>query len=112
MHKTLQRHLKRIYGEVELAPSECKQLVEVISKILTDYDKERSLIERSLEISSSELTESNQQLREEIIDANRRAKEMEYLNKMMVDRELKMVELKKEIVRLQEIIDNFQINKI
>ncbi len=101
MHKILERHIKRIYGDIEHVPVECLEMLKSVSKTFTDYDKEFSLIERSLEISSAELTEANQRLREEISVAHENAEELKRLNKTMIDRELKMIRLKEEIARLK-----------
>jgi len=102
MHKTLERQINRIYGSVDQIPEDAKPLVHIIDKTYEDYDKEHDLIERSLEISSKELTELNEKLRNEIEATESRAKKLEDLNEMMIDREIKMVELKKEIKELKE----------
>ncbi|MFT5180045.1 MAG: two-component system phosphate regulon sensor histidine kinase PhoR [Candidatus Paceibacteria bacterium] len=56
MHKTLERQIIRVYGSLDNLPKEAEALVTEISKTYGDYDKEHSLIDRSLEISSEELT--------------------------------------------------------
>lgn len=102
MHKTLERQIIRIYGSADSIPEEIKPLVQAINKTYEDYDKEHDLIERSLEISSKELTELNEKLRGEVETTEGRAKKLEDLNEMMIDREIKMVELKKELKELRE----------
>ncbi len=56
MHPTLVRQLRRATG---LAPEEVvspwKELLEAVERTYTDFDEDRALIERSLEVSSSEL---------------------------------------------------------
>jgi len=101
MHKTLERQLIRQFGSLANVPSECAPLIAIVAKTYSDYDAEYKLIERSLEISSAELTESNNNLRRENIEANDRAEKLAALNDMMIDREIKMVELKQEIKRLE-----------
>lgn len=101
MHKTLKRQLEKIYGSIEEIPKDIEGLVNAVSKTYEDYDKEYALIERSLDISSKELTETNNKLRDEVLSTKERALKLEKLNEMMVDREIKMVELKKEIEELK-----------
>lgn len=101
IHNTLERQLARIFGAPDQYPSECQALIDVVSKTYTDYDNDYKLVERSLDISSKELSESNIRLREENEAAHERAEKLESLNNMMIDREIKMVELKKEIKKLR-----------
>lgn len=57
MHKTLLRQLKHSFGELpELSP-EWSDLLHSVSETYEDFDRDRLLIERSLEISSTELKE-------------------------------------------------------
>lgn len=65
MHKILRRQIERYYGDIEHLPEEFKTFVEAVGKTYSDYEKEYALIERSLNISSKELTEINQELRKE-----------------------------------------------
>ena len=102
MHKTLERQIVRLYGTLENFPAEYENLLQVISKTYTGNDKEHALIERSLEISSKELTEANERLRQEITTTVERAEKLEKLNDLMIDREVKMVELKKNIKELKQ----------
>ena len=102
MHKTLERQIIRLYDALENFPAEHKDLLQVISKTYADNNREHALIERSLEISSKELTEANERLRQEIVAAIDRAEKLEKLNDIMIDREIKMVELKKDIKKLTQ----------
>lgn len=104
MHKTLERQIIRLYGALENFPAEHEKFLQVISKTYTDNDREHALIERSLEISSKELTEANKRLRQEITTTIERAEKLEKLNDLMIDREIKMVELKKDIKKLKQEI--------
>lgn len=101
MHKLLERQLKRQYGSIEKIPAEFMIFLETISKTYADYDREYALIERSLNISSKESQELNKGLRAEAEAAKKRTEELERFNRLIVDRELKMIELKKEIVKLK-----------
>lgn len=55
MHRTLERQLQHIYGTIDKVPPEIEKLLEVIGNTYDSFDKDRLLIDRSLEISSSEL---------------------------------------------------------
>lgn len=58
MHKTLIRQIRHAIGDTPDISSELQELFESISITYDDFDKDRTLIERSLEISSTELKES------------------------------------------------------
>lgn len=57
MHKTLERQLKHHITDPSALPADVKELLDAVSKTYEDYDKNRELSERSLEISSNELRE-------------------------------------------------------
>lgn len=55
MHKTLLRQLQRAFGDNPELSAECQDLLQMVSTTYEDFDKDRILSERSLEISSKEL---------------------------------------------------------
>ena len=55
MHRTLERQLKHIYGAINKVPPGIEKLLEVVASTYDSFDKDRRLIDRSLEISSREL---------------------------------------------------------
>lgn len=55
MHKTLLRQIQHAFGEVPAISPEWKRLLSAVSITYEGFDKDRTLIERSLEISSTEL---------------------------------------------------------
>lgn len=55
MHKTLVRQIQHALGDNPVISEELRELFESISVTYEDFDKDRALIERSLEISSEEL---------------------------------------------------------
>ncbi len=66
-NKLLERQLKRYrrkYGELS---EEANALLEVISKSYDHYERDRLLLERAMELSSEELTATNEKLRKEAI---------------------------------------------
>lgn len=102
MHKLLERQLKKQFGSLDKIPSEFLAFLEIVSKTYADYDHDYALIERSLGISSKESQELNAGLRAEAEIAKRRTEELERFNRLVIDRELKMLELKNEIERLKQ----------
>jgi len=65
MHKLLERQIKKIFGDTNNVPPDLSNFLEVISETYDGFDQDRGLAERSIELSSSELLEANQLLREE-----------------------------------------------
>jgi two-component system sensor kinase FixL len=73
MNKLLRRQIEKSLGSLEVVPQELGPLFDAISDAYDGFDEDRNLIERSLDISSSELSEINQRLRKEV--AERKAAE-------------------------------------
>ena len=101
MNKVLERQLKKVFGSLEAVPKNIETLLALVSNTYDSAEADRLLIERSLEISSRELGELNRLTREESDKVKLSLAETERMNKLMLDRELKMIELKKEIERLK-----------
>ena len=63
MHRLLQRQLRRYLGSDEDIPDELQRLVQAVNAAYLQSDDDRALLERSLELTSQELLERNEQLR-------------------------------------------------
>lgn len=63
MHKVLERQLKKAFGSLEAAPKGLEALLKLVDDAYVHYDEDRTLIERSLEISSRELVEQTSLLK-------------------------------------------------
>ena len=71
MHKLLQRQIKRHFGAAPLPDSVCR-LVDAIDQTYRLNDEDRALLERSLELSSEELNERYNDLKNQL-EVNRKA---------------------------------------
>ncbi|MCP5307014.1 MAG: hypothetical protein H6953_16340, partial [Chromatiaceae bacterium] len=65
MHPLLQRQLKRYYAGDDV-PDEMRRLLDAIDQAYRQNDQDRELLERSLEISSTELNERYEGLEEQL----------------------------------------------
>ncbi|MFT7507287.1 MAG: signal transduction histidine kinase [Acidimicrobiales bacterium] len=113
MHKTLERQLIRLYGSVDQVPPECQKLVVAVSQTYDDYESEYQLIERSLDISSAELTELNILLQKEIEIENKLTEKLRKEAKKVEEKvKLRTHELFLERAKLEKIAQNMQTGAI
>jgi PAS domain S-box-containing protein len=63
MHSLLKRQLKKIFGSPDSVPPDLKSFVDVVNEAYFNFDDDRLLLERSIEISSHELLEANTRTR-------------------------------------------------
>jgi len=63
IHSLLKRQLKKIFGSAEKIPKDFQEIIGVINEAYFNFDADRLLLERSIEISSQELLEANAQMR-------------------------------------------------
>lgn len=110
LHPTLKYQLNEYLNlkNITKLDDSLKNFILAINSTYLHNEKTNKLTEHTLEISTKELTKSNQQLQERIIQYNKREIENERLTKVMIGRELKMLELKKEIVGLKTEISNIK----
>lgn len=72
MHRLLRRQLRKHLGIQDEIPAELQSLVSAINEAYTDFDSDRAMLERSLELSSKELSDAHGQAnkaRQRLIDA-------------------------------------------
>ena len=62
MHRILERQIERNLGKRALSSPKWRAFFESISKIYTDFDEDRELLNRSLDLSSKEFLENNRRL--------------------------------------------------
>jgi PAS domain S-box-containing protein len=63
MHKLLSRQLAKVFGREGEVPAELVPFLEVVDTAYNQADHDRVLLERSLDLTSTELIEANQELR-------------------------------------------------
>jgi len=73
MHSLLERQLRRHVGTADSIPAAWADFIEAVNEAYQQADEDRELLERSLDLTSEELVERNERLRDEL----RRRKEAE-----------------------------------
>lgn len=63
MHSLIARQIKRCYGNIETLPGPCREFIKVVEQAYIQFDDDREMLERSLELSSDELLNANAELR-------------------------------------------------
>ena len=63
MHNLLRRQLKKQFGEAFIVPEQWRQFVHAVNDAYVQSDNDRSMLERSLDLSSQELLEANRDLK-------------------------------------------------
>ena len=79
MNKLLQRQLQKHFGKADQVPENFIKLLNVISESYDHYEKDRKMIERSIELSSKEMIELNSQLKKEKEELKKAHKELKTL---------------------------------
>ncbi|MBA4366022.1 MAG: hypothetical protein C0403_00080 [Desulfobacterium sp.] len=62
IHSLLKRQLKRHFGDTGDIPEEWKNFIDAVNDAYLEFDEDRSMLERSLELSSQELMQRNSEL--------------------------------------------------
>ncbi|MEM8536092.1 MAG: STAS domain-containing protein, partial [Chloroflexota bacterium] len=93
-HKLLLRQVKNHFGSFDAIPTDAQAFVDAVNDAYHQADADRALLERSLEISSQELTERYQRLQQELV-------EREQQDRALHLAEEEHVRLQEEIIRVQ-----------
>lgn len=56
MHRLLQRQIKRIFGDDSKFTDEMREFINSVDEAYKEFDVDRAMLERSLELSSLELS--------------------------------------------------------
>ena len=65
-HKVLVRQIRKILGENAVIPPEWEKLLEAINTTYLNFDEDRALTERSMDLSSKELLEINKSIEQKV----------------------------------------------
>ncbi len=63
IHSLLRRQIKKTFGSADNIPKDFQEILGAINEAYFNFDADRLLLERSIEISSQELLEANSQMR-------------------------------------------------
>ena len=63
MHSLLKRQLKRYAGNLDTGAGEYRQFIDEVNQAYVQFDDDRTMLERSLELSSQELLQANSEMR-------------------------------------------------
>jgi PAS domain S-box-containing protein len=63
LHSLLKRQLKRCFDESLSLPAEWQRLIAAVNDAYREFDTDRAMLERSLELSSQELLQANSEMR-------------------------------------------------
>src|ERR1043166_1867450 len=63
IHSLLKRQLKRCFGEGFATPREWQAFIEAVNEAYREFDVDREMLERSLDLSSQELLSANSEAR-------------------------------------------------
>lgn len=66
MNKLLARQVKKFFGDVKYVPSNLFPFLQIVNDTYDGLDQDRGLAERSIDLSSQELLDLNQRIREEV----------------------------------------------
>jgi len=101
-NRHLARQLKKHLGADFDPPEEWKHFLDAVNNSYDQYEDDRKLLERAMDISSEELFESNQRLRQE--------KQQQELLLKSLKESLQLLQLDSNLPFSKEIIDNDLLN--
>ena len=109
MNKTLARQIKRFLGEQPVLSPELEKLFQAISDAYDHTDSDRALIERTWDITSKELSQTNESLQESVHDLSKTKTAMlNLLEDLQLEKEgveKKVTERTKEVIEAKEKIE-------
>jgi len=113
MHRTLERQIKKYLADQSTRPEGWDSFLQAISDTYIHSDEDRALIERSLEISSQELTDKYQNLRASLEGAEELEKKLQS-EKLNVEEKIteRTMQFNNETARLQASINSLPIGLI
>ncbi|MES2432058.1 MAG: sensor histidine kinase [Bacteroidota bacterium] len=100
-NKLIARQAQKYLGGLDKVPENYHAFIKAISESYDHYEKDHRLLERSIEISSSEMIELNEQLRKETEQLKKAHEQLRTAEKLRLEKRLDEEKIKK----LHEITD-------
>ena len=63
MHSLLKRQIRRCFGDQLRLPEGCEEFISAVNTAYREFDADREMLERALELSSQELLQANSEMR-------------------------------------------------
>jgi signal transduction histidine kinase len=101
LNKLLQRQAQKYLGGLDKVPENYHAFIQAINESYNHYEKDHHLLERSIELSSTEMIELNEQLRKETEELKKAHDELRATEKIRLEKRLDEEKIKK----LQEITE-------
>jgi signal transduction histidine kinase len=99
LNKLLSRQAQKYLGGLDKVPENFHAFIQAISESYNHYEKDHHLLERSIELSSGEMIELNEQLKKETEELKKAHDELRATEKIRLEKRLDEEKIKK----LQEI---------
>jgi len=80
-NKLLIRQLQKHFGKLDKVPSSYTAIFQAISESYNHYEKNRNMIERSIDLSSNEMLELNRKLKNEAVEVKKHTDNLRKINK-------------------------------
>ena len=97
MHRLLRRQLRRNFGDSNTVPEEWQGFIDAVDQAYEQFDQDRNLLERSLDLSGQELMETNAKLRNVLDDLTHELSERKRAEEELKRRAVELVAVNSEL---------------
>lgn len=104
-HKVLERQIRKSFGKGAAIPPEFVTLLQIVSDTYKQYEDDRHLIEHTMDISSQELTATNQQLLEQKVALQVAYEQLRMTQEQLEETE-KVVKISKDLEEAYSLLEN------
>lgn len=87
MHRLLKRQVKKFVNRSGEVPEDLQKFIDAINLAYDDFDSDRRMLERSLELSSQELGDANQGLRKQTLELEEKITQINEMQRQLVMQE-------------------------
>ena len=107
LNKLLLRQAQKYLGGLDKVPEDYHAFLQAINESYNHYEKDHRLLERSIELSSTEMIELNEQLQKETIELKKAHEEYEKFRQNVLTQptkvELDFIEAEKELKQIESL---------